>query len=136
MPKVLLIEDTPEMQRMYGYGLTKAGFEVEIVGSAGEALAHVQSGIDFDVILVDLMLAGMSGLDFLKSANLRTLMPGAKIVVLTNVDNPEIIDKVKVASVDDYLVKSQTDPIALANHLQQMLQSVPPLADPLPKPAI
>lgn len=122
MPKVLMIEDTPEMQRMYSYGLIKSGFEVEVVGSGGEALAHAQSGIDFDVILVDLMLAGMSGLDFLKSAHLKEVMPRAKIVVLTNVDNPEVVAKVKAAEqIDGYLMKSQTDPLALADFLHKLL---------------
>ncbi len=131
MPKVLLIEDTPEMQRMYSYGLTKAGYDVEVVGSAGEGLAHVQSGIDFDVILVDLMLAGMSGLDFLKSANLKALMPNAKIAVLTNVDNPEIVAKVKAAEqIDGYLIKSQTEPAMLNDYLNKLLAAPP--SDPLP----
>lgn len=133
MPSILLIEDTPEMQRVYQFGLEHEGFSVEVVGSAGEGLTHVESG-HYDIILLDLMLMGMSGLDFLAQSNIRAKAPATKVVVLTNVDNPEIVERVKAHGVDGYLVKSNTDPTQVATYLKQLLAGTAPATDPTAPP--
>src|SRR5258708_5972786 len=89
MPKILLVEDTESIQKMYAFGLEQEGFTVTTASSAGEALARLE-GDKFDVILLDLMLTGMSGLDFLKTANVKTTSPETRVVILTNLDNPNI----------------------------------------------
>jgi two-component system sensor histidine kinase RpfC len=121
MTSILMIEDTPEMQRLYQFGLEKAGYTVEVVASAGEGLTRIESGNVYDVILLDLMLMGMSGLDFLEQSQVKTKSPNTKVIVLTNVDNPEIVDRVKAWGVDGYFVKAQTDPIQIAKVLETTL---------------
>jgi CheY-like chemotaxis protein len=130
-PTLLLVEDTPEIRQMYQFGLTKNGFAVTSVGSAGEALSRVQSGA-YDIILLDLMLGGMSGLDFLKEAHIKLEHPDTKIVVFTNIDNPEVMEKVKAEGIDGYLLKSQTDPKALNIYLRQLLGMPPAPAEDAP----
>lgn len=122
MTKVLIIEDTPEMQHMYQFALEREEFEVEVVGSAGEGLSHVQQpGAAYDCILVDLMLTGMSGLDFLAQADLGQTMPNARVAVLTSVDNPEIIERVKTHNIDAYWVKTDVDPNTLGARIKALL---------------
>lgn len=123
MSKVLLIEDAPEMQRLYQLGLQKEGYEVEVVGSAGEGLTRVSSGVTYDVILLDLMLMGMSGLDFLEQSKIHQVSPGTKVIVLTNIDNPEVVERVKAQGVDDYLLKSETEPKKLAEIIRKLQAS-------------
>jgi CheY-like chemotaxis protein len=124
MAKVLLVEDTEQMQRMYSFGLVQEGFEVVIAASASAALAKMEEQ-PYDVILLDMMLSGMSGLDFLETGQITTKYPGSKIVVLSNVDNPNIIERAKAQGVTDYLIKAQYEPAQLAAYLKNMLASQP-----------
>jgi DNA-binding response OmpR family regulator len=119
MPKILLVEDTEAIQKMYAYGLQQEGFEVTTASSAGEALAKME-GDKFDFILLDLMLTGMSGLDFLKAANVKTTSPGTRIVVLTNLDNPKIKETVESFGVDGYLNKSEYEPKQLSDFIKNL----------------
>jgi len=73
------------------------------------------------VVLLDLMLMGMSGLDFLEQSQVVAKHPETKIVVLTNVDNPEIMDRVKAQGVAGYLVKASVEPATLGDYLQKLL---------------
>jgi CheY-like chemotaxis protein len=120
MPKVLYVEDSEDMQRMYSLGLAKEGFEVVVAGTAGEALARVEDQ-HFDVILLDMMLSGMSGVDFLETYDVRTKSPGTIVIALSNIDNPNIIERAKAHGLAEYLVKSDYVPKQLADHLHQVL---------------
>lgn len=133
-PRLLLIEDAIEIQQMYNFGLTKAGFKVDAVGNAGEALALVQNNNVYNVILLDLMLGGMSGLDFLKESQIKIQHPETKVVVFTNIDNPEVMTRVNAEGVDGYLLKSETDPKALNEYLYKILKMEPPAAAATPTP--
>lgn len=120
MPKVLLAEDTEQMQRMYSTGLINEGFEVTIAPTAGQALARVEED-HFDIILLDMMLGGMSGLDFLDEYDIKARSTNTLVVALTNVDNPEIMERAKQHGIANYLIKADYDPKTLAMHLKELL---------------
>src|SRR5437868_2194708 len=120
MAKVLLVEDTENIQKMYAFGLQREGFEVLTASSGGEALARMDEN-HFDVILLDMMLAGMSGLDFLKEYDVKTKSPGTKVVAFSNLDNPSIEARIEQAGVDAYLNKSHYELKQLSDYLKQML---------------
>src|SRR3977135_1220607 len=100
--RVLLIEDEPGIVDFVRRGLEAEGFSVEAAldGAEGERLALNGS---FDVIVLDLMLPGRSGLETL--ASVRRSTPSVPVIVLTA--RGEIEDR--VAGLDagavDYLVK-------------------------------
>jgi len=119
MPTVLYVEDNESIQRMYSYGLQKEGFVVTISSTAGEALARVAEA-EFDFILLDLMLAGMSGLDFLKASDVKAKCPATKVIILTNLDSQPIKERLESFGVDGYLNKSMYEPKKLADYLKQM----------------
>jgi len=129
MTKVLYIEDDEAMQRLYTYGLQQEGFSVEVANNAASALAALESPFTkeqarFDVILLDLMLPGMSGADFLRSAEPKLAQAHTKVVVLSNIDNPAVQERVKqFTSVVGYLKKSDYEPKQLADYIKQLVQA-------------
>ncbi len=127
MPTILFVEDTDTMQRMYGNALEREGFKVVLANSGGNALIKVEEQ-HYDVILLDLMLAGMSGLDFLQEGRIVTRYPETKVVVLSNADSESIINRVMAAGVTAYLVKAQYEPEQLAVYLKQLLATSAPSA--------
>jgi two-component system, OmpR family, phosphate regulon response regulator PhoB len=63
--RILIIEDERHIAKLLDYFLRKAGYEVLCVSSAEEALPLLTSYVP-DAVLLDLVLPGMSGLDFLR----------------------------------------------------------------------
>ena len=100
--RLLLIEDEKKVANVVARGLRAESFSVDVAhdGNAGWNLA---AGVDYDLIILDLMLPGMSGTEILRRlrANKRT----AAVLVLTARDGMR--DKVEnfEAGADDYLTK-------------------------------
>lgn len=113
---VLLVDDHPLMRR----GLRQLlGFEPEfdVVGEASSGAEAVASNHDLqpDLILLDLNMKGMSGLDTLKA--LRADDCQATIVILTVSDSPADIEALVRAGADGYLLKD-TEPDELVDLLK------------------
>jgi two-component system OmpR family response regulator len=100
--RILLVEDERRLAALVGRGLREDGHAVDLASSGEEALAWV-AACDFDAIVLDVMLPGISGLDVctcLRRGNVRT-----PILLLTARD--AVTDRVAGldAGADDYLVK-------------------------------
>jgi DNA-binding response OmpR family regulator len=112
-PAMLLIEDEPGIVDFISRGLIAAGFAVEVAldGLVGERRALRES---FDIVVLDLMLPGRSGLQVLQA--LHTAKPRMPVIVLTA--RGDIEDRVKglEAGAVDYLVK----PFSLAELIARM----------------
>jgi DNA-binding response OmpR family regulator len=100
--RLLLIEDYRPLQKSLVKGLREAGFAVDSTGDGNEGLWHATSN-DYDVIILDLMLPGMDGLNILKK--LRAKGGKNPVLILTAKDTLE--DRVTGLDMgaDDYLVK-------------------------------
>jgi DNA-binding response OmpR family regulator len=111
-PSVLVVEDDPGIASQLVRGLTRGGYRVDHVGSAGAALAHGEC----DVVLLDLELPDGDGVSVCRTIRERS---SAAIIVVTAYG--EETDRVNAldAGADDYLVK----PFGLAE-LQARIRAV------------
>ena len=100
--RVLVVEDEPRMAALIRQGLEEEAYAVDVVDNGRDALLWVQSA-EYDIILLDIMLPGMNGLDVCRQ--LRTDGFRMPIIMLTARDT--LPDKVKGldSGADDYLVK-------------------------------
>jgi DNA-binding response OmpR family regulator len=100
--KVLLVEDSERLSRSLRQGLHKLGFAVDLAADGSDGLALAET-YPYDVIVLDLMLPGVPGLEVLR--RLRANGSGASILILSARDRVE--DRVKGLQLgaDDYLVK-------------------------------
>src|SRR5688572_14029333 len=108
---ILIVEDEPKVARAIRQGLSDQGYEASIAASGEEALACIEDAA-FDVVLLDLALPGVNGLDVL--ATLRRQGTDARVLILTARDALE--DRVAglETGADDYLVKPFAFPELLA----------------------
>jgi len=102
MPKILIIEDEKSIQRMIAYDLKQLGYEVEDALDGFEGYKKA-STFHYDVILLDLMLPNMNGMDICKK--LRDEGNDSYIIMLTAVDDE--FNKIQGfdAGADDYVTK-------------------------------
>ena len=100
--KILLVEDSQRLLRSLGQGLKKIGYAVDAAADGEEGLALAET-YEYHVIVLDLMLPGLPGLEVLR--RLRARGSGAHVLILSARDRVE--DRVKGLQLgaDDYLVK-------------------------------
>jgi DNA-binding response OmpR family regulator len=109
--RVLLVEDEAKVAKALKEGLTAEGYSVSVAGTGEEAF-FVLTTQAFDLLLLDLMLPGRSGLEILAALRARDFR--TPVLVLTAKDSIE--DRVTGldAGADDYLVKPFAFPELLA----------------------
>ena len=88
MVRVLIVEDERVSRQALGHLLSRFGYRVEMAESAEEALALIQGRMRPDVVLLDVDLPGMSGLELL--ARLRVMMPDVVGILLTGADRETV----------------------------------------------
>jgi two-component system response regulator RegX3 len=99
--RILVVDDEPAIVDAVAYALRREGFDVETAGDGREALEAARA-VPYDVLVLDLMLPGMSGLDVCRSLRAESDVP---IVMLTARDAE--IDRVVGLELgaDDYVTK-------------------------------
>jgi DNA-binding response OmpR family regulator len=98
---VLLVEDDPDVRSMLRLLLEDENYRVHEAGDAERALERVDAERP-DLLLVDLKLPGMSGLDLLRTV--RTTNPVPIIVVTAQVDTIDVVAALELGA-DDYITK-------------------------------
>jgi len=99
--KILIVEDDAEISRLTAMYLEAEGFESKIINDGGEALAAIKD-YQPDLMVLDLMLPGLSGLDICKQARLFYSGP---IIVLTACDDDVSEVSMLKFGADDFLNK-------------------------------
>jgi CheY-like chemotaxis protein len=80
--KILLVDDSKFLRLATGRALTRAGYEMSFAGDGDEALLMAAEKLP-DLILLDMMLPKMSGLEVLKALKKQTGTEAIPVVVLT-----------------------------------------------------
>ena len=101
MPRVLVVDDEPVPVDTIRYKLRREGYEVHVAGDGPEALRLAQASAP-DVVVLDLMLPGLDGLEVCRQLRRESTVP---ILMLTAKDDE--VDKVVGLEVgaDDYMTK-------------------------------
>jgi len=108
MKKVLFVEDEEMLQKTLGDVLSKEGYKVisALTGDQGLRLAKKEKP---DLILLDLILPKLSGLEVLAELKKKPETKKIPVIVLTQIDNPFEIGKALELGANAYLVKVSYD---------------------------
>jgi len=108
--KILLVDDDNFLRDMYATKFTQGGHEVDAVDSAALALSRLEQSVVYDVILLDMVMPGMSGVELLQQ--IRALYPQctAKLIVLSNQGQSEDIREATEAGAVAYIIKAESIP--------------------------
>ncbi len=121
--KVLLVDDDQFLLDMYAMKFTKAGYEVKTADSTDVALRLVQGGYAPDVILSDIVMPGMDGLELVDTIRKANLIPQVVIIMLTNQGSSDDIGRAKQLHVDGYIVKATTIPSEVLAQVEKICAS-------------
>jgi two-component system, NtrC family, response regulator AtoC len=101
--RILLVDDEPGMQRYIKTLLELDNYQVETASTGERALEVLQSGVQPNLVLLDLLMPGIDGLETLEG--MRKLQPSIKIVMLSCVnDTKKVVQAMRLGAVD-YITK-------------------------------
>jgi two-component system response regulator MtrA len=109
-PKILVVEDDPGVATMVGIILTDAGYDSVTCADGAAALATFTAE-NPDLVLLDVMLPGLSGIDVCRAIR---EIAGTPIIMLTAKDSSEDIVAGLEAGADDYLTKPFDQSVLIA----------------------
>ncbi len=117
--KILLIEDELALLDMYQGKLEREGFTVKTAtdGQAGLALSQAE---DFDVILLDIIMPKMNGLDVLQQIRQNPKTKDTAVYLLSNIPEDLNAAKVKGLGATGYFFKADTEPAVLVDFLHKL----------------
>ncbi len=122
MTKVLVVEDDKTLNQAYELILKKSGYDVETVYNGQEALDKADE-YNPDLILLDLLMPEMSGLEFLRHYELKTKHPDVRVIVFSNMENASEVEEAHRLGAYKYIVKAWSSPQSLNRVIKEALAS-------------
>ena len=113
--QILIVDDELAIRQVIAANLRKSGYLIEDVGSGEEAMEKLRSG-DFDVVICDIKMPGMSGIDVLRQAQESGV--GATFLLMTAFASVDTVIEAMKLGAFDYLVK----PVRTEELLHQLKQ--------------
>ncbi|TMC81788.1 MAG: response regulator [Chloroflexi bacterium] len=118
--RVLFVEDDASVAQMYRLKLELDGYTVDVAGDGLVALEKART-LHPDIIFLDIRLPKLDGLGVLEALRADVTTAPIPVVILSNWNEKELVERgVKLGALD-HLIKSQTTPARLSERLKDWL---------------
>ncbi|HEY4509204.1 MAG TPA: response regulator [Candidatus Paceibacterota bacterium] len=119
--KILIVDDDRFLLDMYSLKFKKYGLEVDAMGSSLSALDKLRTGSVYDILILDIIMPSIDGLEFLKRVREEKLVPSAIVIMLTN--QADDFEKAKNLDIDGYIIKATTIPSEVVDQVLAVYKS-------------
>jgi len=120
MAKILLVEDEELLRKMYQKKLELENFEVETAADGEEGLAKIRE-FKPDLVLLDIVMPKLNGVEILKRIKADPKLKGIPIVMLTNISGGIRVQECLKAGALGYIIKSDDTPSQLIQKVRIFL---------------
>lgn len=121
--KVLIVDDDKFLLGMYSLKFANNGYDADTAVGSPAALDKLHNGAKPDVLLLDIVMPHMDGLELLKVIREEKLVPDAVVIMLTNQSQSADIERAKELNVDGYIIKAETIPSEVLNQVEKIYTS-------------
>lgn len=125
--QVLIIEDEQLLNEAYARVLSAAGISLLRAYNGKEALDILKTDTP-DIVLLDLRMPVMDGIEFLKKLQPKDNLPDAKIIVFSNYDDQHEIDEAFSLGAMHYMLKAWATPDELVKLIREVDNASQPVA--------
>jgi len=116
---VLLVDDDEFIRDIYSTKFAESGIHIAVTEDGEEALDTLKEE-HFDVILVDIIMPKVDGIELLEKLDERENMEDTKVIVLSNQGQPRDIDKAKEFDIDGYVIKANHVPSEVLDEITRV----------------
>ncbi len=120
--KILLVEDDVFVQDIYNLKLKKEGFDVACANNGIEAIKCLEDGLP-DLVLLDMMMPYMDGIEVLKKIQEKEEWKDLKIIMLTNLSEKDRVNEILERGVNDYIIKSHFTPSEVVEKIREVIDA-------------
>lgn len=120
MAEILLCEDDGPLREVYHMVLTTAGHSVDIAENGKEGIKKCRRN-RYDLILLDLMMPEVDGVEFMRRTKIRQKSPSTCVVVLSNLSSGEEVEAALALGAHRHVLKSSLTPRDLIELTSEML---------------
>lgn len=103
MAKVIVVDDSATVRAQVGGALSKSGFEVLEARDGLEALDKVSATPDLSLVVCDVNMPRMNGLEFLEAARAKGIH--VPVLMLTTEGQPQLMQRAKAAGAKAWIIK-------------------------------
>ena len=118
--KVLIVDDDKFLLEMYRKKFRDSGFDADIALGSLEALSKLRGGEEPDILVLDIIMPSMDGLELLENIRKENLSPKSKVVFLTNESDSEKIKRAEKLSITGYIVKATSVPSEVVEEVKKL----------------
>lgn len=120
MKKILIVEDEKVLRDAYIKILSMEQFEV-YGAENGEVALRCLPQVRPDLVLLDILMPKMDGLEFLERANIKKLYPKTKVIAFSNLSSQTKLNKIMKLGADSHLLKAGLSPKELVATIRELL---------------
>jgi CheY-like chemotaxis protein len=121
--RILVVEDTELLRRIYHDKLAQEGYRVLTACDGLDALSVIHAN-PVDLILLDLIMPRMGGLDVLENVKADPRTASIPVVILTNLGEESAIERAVELGAVDYLIKNSAKPADVAEKIRLVLDNL------------
>ena len=121
--KVIIVDDDDFLVDMYSVKFNHIGVETEVCKSGQVLLDKLRASYKADLLLLDIVMPGMDGIEILRTMRKEKLGEDILVVILTNQNDEKNINEAKILGVSGYVVKSSATPSELVAEVIRIIKS-------------
>jgi CheY-like chemotaxis protein len=120
--KIMIVDDDQNIIDLYSMKLKNIGYQVSSAIDAKSAEEQLSTGLIPDVILLDIIMPNLNGIEFLNKIRNNEKYKNTLVFLLSNLDRRSDMDDDFKTKVNGYFVKADTIPSVLANAISEALE--------------
>lgn len=117
---IMFVDDDKFLLDMYSLKFTNNGYDVTVAQGPDEALRILRGGKIPQILLLDVVMPGMDGLQLLEILRNEKLVENSLVVMLTNQGLADDIARAKKLDVNGYIIKAMTIPSEVLNEVNKI----------------
>lgn len=122
--KILLVDDDTFLRDMYATKFLECGHSVTPALHAADALRVLETDTSFDLMLVDMIMPGMTGIELM--SEIKRVLPDVtmKCIVLSNQGQDQDIEEATAVGAIGYIIKAQSVPSEVVKRVEEIMSAV------------
>jgi CheY-like chemotaxis protein len=121
MARILIIEDDQALRKVYTTILTKEGHAVEAAEDGLDGLRRANAN-EPDLILLDIMMPKLDGIEFLRQYDVVNKHPKTKVIAFSNSDVPDRVQKAMALGAVKFKTKYNFTPKSMMALIEEVLK--------------